>query len=179
MSSKTNRQPGDPTIGRHDIVDQLTAQLEKARREATMVNIPPPKPYVMPNWTITKEFHFSASHRLLTLPDTHPCHRMHGHNYVVILELSSSQLDDHGFVRDYGDLAAVKRWLDETVDHRHLNDVMPDNLTPSAEHLAFWVYGKWKPELPQLAAVGVSETPKTWAWYRPVKVNHSGILGAV
>ncbi|WP_199185685.1 6-pyruvoyl trahydropterin synthase family protein [Streptomyces carminius] len=118
--------------------------------------------------SITKEFHFSASHRLDHLPQGHPCGRLHGHNYVVELELGAhpDELTRPGFVRDYGELAIFRKWLDDTVDHRHLNDVLPDR-NPSAEHLAMWIYGMWKEEFPQLIAVRVSETPKTWATYRP------------
>ncbi|MFB6535238.1 6-pyruvoyl tetrahydropterin synthase family protein [Streptomyces noursei] len=116
---------------------------------------------------ITKEFHFSASHRLAELPEGHPCGRMHGHNYVVELELAAPAdgLDKAGFVRDYGDLKQFSRWLDAEVDHRHLNDVLARN--PSAEHLAQWLYERWLPHYPQLSAVRVSETAKTWAEYRP------------
>ncbi|NDZ78970.1 6-carboxytetrahydropterin synthase [Streptomyces sp. SID10853] len=116
--------------------------------------------------TITKEFHFSASHLLDKLPSWHKCARLHGHNYVVIMELSapSSGLTEAGFVRDYGDLDAFKNWMDDTVDHRHLNDVM--DISPSAEHLALWIYSEWVEKYPELVAVWVSETPKTWAIYR-------------
>jgi 6-pyruvoyltetrahydropterin/6-carboxytetrahydropterin synthase len=118
---------------------------------------------------ITKKFEFSASHRLASLADDHPCGRLHGHNYVVELELSGipEQLNEAGFVRDYGDLADFKRWIDTEVDHRHLNDLLPDGENPSAENLAIWLYRRWCPLFPQLSAVGVSETPKTWAWFRP------------
>lgn len=76
--------------------------------------------------TITKEFHFSASHVLDRLPSWHPCARMHGHNYVVVLELSARREDltDAGFVRDYRELDAFKQWMDDTLDHRHLNEAM-------------------------------------------------------
>jgi 6-pyruvoyltetrahydropterin/6-carboxytetrahydropterin synthase len=30
-----------------------------------------------------------------------------------------------------------------------------------------WIYGLWFDRLPELTAVKVSETPKTWAVYRP------------
>ncbi|WP_328332160.1 MULTISPECIES: 6-pyruvoyl trahydropterin synthase family protein [unclassified Streptomyces] len=118
--------------------------------------------------SITKEFHFSASHQLAGLPPGHQCGRMHGHNYIVKLELSASaeQLTPTGFVRDYGELNAFKKWLDETVDHRHLNDIVPD-VNPSAEHIAMWIYRMWVPDFPELTAVRVSETPRTWAVYRP------------
>ena len=118
-------------------------------------------------FTISKEFGFSASHVLSGLPADHPCGRVHGHNYVVALELTAEhQLDDVGFVRDYRALAPVKDWLDTTVDHRHLNDVL-DGVNPSAEHLARWIFETWQKDYPELAAVRLSETPKTWAEYRP------------
>ncbi|MFI1966566.1 6-pyruvoyl trahydropterin synthase family protein [Streptomyces pathocidini] len=119
-------------------------------------------------FTISKEFHFSASHVLDRLPSWHPCARMHGHNYIVVLELSAAPegLTEAGFVRDYRDLDAFKKWVDATLDHRHLNDAMGGG-NPSAEHLARWIFDTWADELPELTAVSVSETPKTWATYRP------------
>jgi 6-pyruvoyltetrahydropterin/6-carboxytetrahydropterin synthase len=82
--------------------------------------------------TITKEFHFSASHVLDRLPSWHPCARMHGHNYVVVLELSARRenLTEVGFVRDYRELEAFKKWMDDTIDHRHLNEAMGGGVLP-------------------------------------------------
>lgn len=119
--------------------------------------------------TIQKEFGFSASHILGNLPEDHPCSRMHGHNYVVVLELRAGddELNAAGFVRDYRELDKFKHWVDETVDHRHLNEVL-GNINPSAEHLARWIFLRWQSDFPELSAVRVSETPKTWAEYRPV-----------
>jgi 6-pyruvoyltetrahydropterin/6-carboxytetrahydropterin synthase len=126
--------------------------------------------------TISKEFNFSASHVLRELPEGHQCGRMHGHNYVVVVELSArpDQLDRAGFVRDFGELSVVKTWIDEKIDHRHLNDVLGE-LNPSAEHIAQWIFGHWKEKFPELTAVRVSETPKTWAEYRqPVPAADNG-----
>jgi 6-pyruvoyltetrahydropterin/6-carboxytetrahydropterin synthase len=116
---------------------------------------------------ISKKFEFSASHQLNGLPGDHQCARLHGHNYVVELELSGSidTLTPTGFVRDYGDLAVFKTWMDNTCDHRHLNDILKDN--PTAENIAVWLYNEWSETLPELSCVRVSETPKTWAEYRP------------
>ena len=75
-------------------------------------------------YTITKQFHFSASHVIEGLPDGHPCARLHGHNYAVELVLEAPALDRIGFVVDYGDLKPFKRLLDDELDHRHLNDVI-------------------------------------------------------
>lgn len=120
--------------------------------------------------TISKEFHFSASHVLDRLPSWHPCSRIHGHNYIVVLELSlrAEELGEDGFVRDYRDLDDFKRWVDDTLDHRHLNDVeRDDDWPPSAENLALWIFQTWFERYPELSGVAISETPKTWATYRP------------
>lgn len=85
--------------------------------------------------TITKEFHFSASHVLEGLSSWRPCARMHGHNYVVILELSApkERLVPPGFVHDYRDLDKFKQWIDKTLDHRHSNETTGGGGTVSGE----------------------------------------------
>jgi len=115
---------------------------------------------------ITKEFHFSASHQLTELPADHQCARLHGHNYIVEVELSAADLNEHGFVRDYHELAPLKRYIDDELDHRHLNDVLGHNWVTAeflARHLYEWCQARWQ----EVTAVRVSETPKTWAEYRP------------
>ena len=115
-------------------------------------------------FTITKQFSFSASHQLYNLPDDHPCSRLHGHNYIVEIELQSSGLNEAGFVVDYGDLRRLKRYIDSTLDHRHLNDVTQES--PTAEWLAFHLFQYSIDLWPETSAVRISETPKTWAEYR-------------
>lgn len=114
---------------------------------------------------ISKEFHFSASHRLEHLPDDHQCARLHGHNYVVVVELASKTLNSDGFVRDYHALSPLKEYIDGQFDHRHLNDVMdvPSTAENMAKHFFDWCRARW----PEVTAVKISETPKTWAEYRP------------
>lgn len=116
---------------------------------------------------ISKQFAFSASHKLEGLGDDHPCARLHGHNYVVELVLGGVELSDVGFVRDYRDLDLFKAYLDETFDHRHLNDVLGHGHT-TAEVLAKFFYDWAVAQWSEVVAVRVSETPKTWAEYRPV-----------
>jgi 6-pyruvoyltetrahydropterin/6-carboxytetrahydropterin synthase len=114
---------------------------------------------------IRKEFHFSASHQLFGLPTEHPCSRVHGHNYVITVELQDIKLNQVGFVTDYRDLEPMKKWIDETLDHQHLNDVL--QIQPSAENLAKCIFEMFARTFPQLIAVEVSETPKTTARYTP------------
>lgn len=123
-------------------------------------------------YRIQKDFAFSASHQLEGLATGHQCGRLHGHNYIVRVQLRSRQLDDHGFVVDYGELAPVKRWIDDNMDHRHLNDSMKPFLlgaNTTAENMAH-VMAVVVTDLLHLpdhvqVAVGISETPKTWSWY--------------
>ena len=117
-------------------------------------------------YIISKEYHFSASHQLFQLPEDHPCHRLHGHNYIVEVELQSKELNQVGFVRDYRELDDLKRYIDDKFDHRHLNDVLgDDNVTAEnlAKHFYDWCNDRW----PEVTAVCVSETPKSKATYRP------------
>lgn len=119
-------------------------------------------------YKISKTFEFSASHTLDGLPATHPCTRLHGHNYVVKVELESEDLNETGFVVDYRELSVIKEFIDSTLDHKHLNNVLPFN--PSAENMSKFFFTTFKELVPQVCAVEVSETPKTNARYAPY--NH-------
>jgi len=121
-------------------------------------------------FTISKTFAFCASHRLEGLPPGHPCARMHGHNYVVEVAVSANALNTVGFVIDYRDLAPCRDFIDSKLDHRHLNDCLPEGVNPTAEEIARWLHGVFcslLPVPPANLAVAVCETPKTRAEYRP------------
>jgi len=134
-------------------------------------------------YRISKQFAFSASHILLGLPSDHQCGRLHGHNYTVEIELESETLNESGFVIDYGDLSLVKDWIDSTLDHRHLNDVVGPEVSPTSEFVAKWIHEETvqileakslldRGDVTQVPPVSVSavrvyETPKTCAEFRP------------
>jgi len=106
---------------------------------------------------------FSASHCLNDLSEGHPCSRQHGHNYVVIVELRSKELDNKGFVLDYNELKPIKEFIDSALDHKFLNDFLPFN--PTAENIARHLFDLFKSSFPDLYAIEVCETPKTMARY--------------
>lgn len=114
-------------------------------------------------YKISKQFAFSASHILNGLPGDHPCARLHGHNYIVTIYLKSETLNDVGFVKDYRELSLIKEYIDNKLDHRHLNDVFDFN--PTAENLAKALYDIFIVYVPQIYAIEISETPKTSATY--------------
>jgi 6-pyruvoyltetrahydropterin/6-carboxytetrahydropterin synthase len=132
-------------------------------------------------YVIKKEFSFEAAHKLVGLPEGHKCGQLHGHSYKVIVELASNKLDEHGFVKDYGELKDIKDCIDNELDHTYLNEVFNANwgertpdpdclegyINPTAENLAKFLYERFIDKYPQLIAVTVKETEKTSARYTP------------
>lgn len=113
---------------------------------------------------ITQAFTFEAAHRLPNVPETHRCHRMHGHSYRIELQLEGL-IDPHsGFVVDFFDVEAAFGPLLQQLDHYCLNDI--EGLeNPTAENIAVWIWDHVKPVLPQTRSVKVFETPDCWAEY--------------
>jgi 6-pyruvoyltetrahydropterin/6-carboxytetrahydropterin synthase len=63
-------------------------------------------------------------------------------------------------------LDALKRYIDDELDHRHLNEVLGDNCVTAeqmAKHFYEWCKERWS----EVVAVRVRETPKSCAEYRP------------
>ena len=117
-------------------------------------------------YTIAKRFAFSASHMIGGLAADHPCARLHGHNYEIELILQLPTVNAVGFVRDFHELSALGEFVDATIDHKHLNDVLGHDRT-TTEVISKWLYDCCKVRWPEVVAIRVSETPGTWAEYRP------------
>lgn len=114
-------------------------------------------------FTLTKEFTFEASH-ILTM-HAGKCSRLHGHSWKFAVEVKGDVLrgggSEHGMLMDYGMIsAAVKPIVEEYLDHRHLNDLLP---APTSERLAEWLFKVVHAALPDgsremLSAIIVNET---------------------
>lgn len=135
-------------------------------------------------YTISKQFHFSASHQLVGLPAEHPCARLHGHNYVYEVVLCSETVNADAMVFDYGLLKPLDDAVQEWFDHRDLNERLTalyihygvpadriESVKTTAENIARAIH--WLatlrlslPPAVSIVAVRVSETPRTWAEYR-------------
>jgi 6-pyruvoyltetrahydropterin/6-carboxytetrahydropterin synthase len=149
---------------------------ESAMRQIAVEQANARKDRPMGYFIISKMFQISSSHHLDRLPAEHKCSRDHGHNYDITVFLRASEhevlhVSDYGWVRDYGDLSAFKNFLDTTLDHRDLNDVLtPEftgipNFTPTAELLAYWLFKWCRMHWLETCAVEVKETDKTCARY--------------
>ena len=45
------------------------------------------------------------------------CSRLHGHSWAITLTFGAKELDDNGFVIDFGDLHFIRDWIDQNLDH--------------------------------------------------------------
>ena len=67
-------------------------------------------------YSITKDYWFSAAHRL----EGHPkCGRLHGHNYRLQVWFTSVDLED-GMVIDFNDVGSLIKDIIGDMDHRYL-----------------------------------------------------------
>lgn len=70
--------------------------------------------------TAIRTHEISVAHRLMNHQGA--CQRLHGHNYILEIEVTSdthTRLDDLGMVIDFGEIKRLFcAWLDENWDHR-------------------------------------------------------------
>jgi 6-pyruvoyltetrahydropterin/6-carboxytetrahydropterin synthase len=113
--------------------------------------------------TIAKQFTFDAAHQLCDMPEGHKCRRLHGHTYVVEIQLRGEP-DANGILVDYAEIAEAWAPLYAELDHRYLNDI-PGLAKPTTEVLVWWIFDRLVAAKfsPNLYAVRVSESATTWA----------------
>ena len=115
-------------------------------------------------YELKQHFQIESARFLPKLPPEHPCSRMHGHSFKIILTLLGDLDPAIGWVIDYNDIQKAVKPLLEQIDHRVLNEV-PGLENPTSELLAKWFYDRAKPSLPLLVKVSVLETPSTECSY--------------
>ena len=106
---------------------------------------------------IHRTYTMHAARFIPTLEPTHPCSKMHGHTFKVIIEVDGPIDQETGFVMDFYDLdVIVNKNVMKKIDHKILNDV--EGLeNPSSEYLAIWVWNELIGSLPILSEVTISE----------------------
>ena len=115
---------------------------------------------------LTKEFRFEAAHRLPMVPPEHKCHRLHGHSFRIEITVAGEVDARTGWFVDYaGITAVVEPVLRAELDHRTLNDV-PGLENATSEVLCGWLWQRFAPRLPGLAAITVHETCTARCTYR-------------
>lgn len=123
---------------------------------------------------LRKQFRFEASHQLSQHDGK--CRRLHGHSWVMYVEVRSETLIEEGpkdgMVIDYADLKrVVKPLVDDYLDHYHLNDTLEMD-QPTSERIAKWVWDRLakvmcssSAEAVGFLAVEIEETCTSWCRY--------------
>lgn len=105
---------------------------------------------------VWRRFRFEAAHRLPYVAEGHPCGRMHGHGFEVILHVKQN-LSGQDMGVDYDYLDEIWRPLHLSLDHACLNEI-PGLDNPTSEHLARWIWERISSDVPALSCVTVYET---------------------
>ncbi len=103
-------------------------------------------------YTLKIQVDFSAAHKLYDY--TGPCERLHGHNYMLEVEIRTQTLDKQGMVIDSATIKQYVKQVIARVDHYYLNELEPFiTVSPTAENIAQWLYQQLQTAL---NAVGVN-----------------------
>ena len=115
---------------------------------------------------LTRKYQFHAARKLTSLPDSHPCSKIHGHTFSVIIKLSGKIDESKGWVIDFSDIDNIyNNEVQSNLDHQYLNDL--ENLSnPTTEHLAIWIWKKLSTHLNGLSEVTVSESNDSSCTYK-------------
>jgi len=113
------------------------------------------------SWKISKQFNFAYGHRVwvqkleseFALDRKCVCRHLHGHEAEVHVHLEGDELDPQGMVTDFLHLSWLKKFFDETVDHKFIIDrndplfdmmvgtdaILEEIFVPNTDHRAGWI----------------------------------------
>lgn len=103
-----------------------------------------------------RRYRFEAAHRLPNVPPGHPCGRLHGHGFEVILHADLTSMIEAGSL-DYEALDQHWAPIQQQLDHVCLNDITGLE-NPTSEALCGWIWQRLETALPGLSWVTVYET---------------------
>ncbi len=131
--------------------------------------------------SVSRHAHFNAAHRLHQPNWSDDRNRevfgkcnnplYHGHNYELIVELKGPVDPDTGYVYDIKVLAdLISSEIEDRFDHKNLNLECAEfaELLPSAEHIAYVIWGLLRPRIPEQLHLKITlyETPRNFVVYQ-------------
>jgi 6-pyruvoyltetrahydropterin/6-carboxytetrahydropterin synthase len=121
---------------------------------------------------VSKEFTFDAAHHLHCYEGK--CKNLHGHTYKLVITMSGF-VNEIGIAVDFGEIKAIfKKAIDEKLDHRYLNEVLPP-MNTTAENMIVWMWEQVDQELEargltaeghRLEELKLYETPTSFAFIK-------------
>ncbi len=96
---------------------------------------------------LSRRYEMEVAHHLnYGVPDSHPCRRLHGHRYILVVRIAGEPAED-GMLVEYAFIDAAIRPVVKLVDHHDLNTLVDRcstkeaaavSLNPTVELLAQW-----------------------------------------
>jgi 6-pyruvoyltetrahydropterin/6-carboxytetrahydropterin synthase len=121
-------------------------------------------------YQLTKSVTFDAAHQLRDYPGK--CANLHGHTYKLEVCIAGEKVSELGMLYDFFDMKKLMQGVVEKLDHHFINEIPPfDEINPTAENLAYYIYQTLKHQLAQqdpnlrLKHVQIWETPSCSAIY--------------
>jgi len=112
---------------------------------------------------IWRRYRFEAAHQLPNVSQGHPCGRMHGHGFEVILH-ASQDIKSASMGVDFEQIDRFWQPLHQQLDYNCLNDIAGLE-NPTSEVLANWIWKRLKSDFEQLSWVTVYETHTSGCHY--------------
>ncbi|MEY4927146.1 MAG: putative 6-pyruvoyl tetrahydropterin synthase [Bacteroidota bacterium] len=130
--------------------------------------------------SVYRKAHFNAAHRLHNPAWSAEKNKAvfglcnnplyHGHNYELEVRLTGVVNPETGYLIDLKIVSdLIKREVEDCFDHKNLNEEVEEfkHLNPTAEHIAYIIFQKLRPHLPNHLVLGVRlyETPRNFVEY--------------
>jgi len=107
-------------------------------------------------YRIWKDFTLDSAVQVHSAPPNHCLARLHGHTFLLRLQLLAPLDQVMGWTIDFGDVKAKFDPIFKQLDHHPLHEIAGISSSDTAS-LAQWIYQMAKPLLPQLVQVGLFE----------------------
>ena len=89
---------------------------------------------------LTRKYEFHAARKLTSLPESHPCSKMHGHTFSVIVKINGHLDSSKGWVVDFSDIDDIyHKNVQSLLDHTYLNDI--DTYPILRQNILWFGYG--------------------------------------
>ena len=114
---------------------------------------------------VYKKFNIESARSLPNLPAEHPCSRIHGHSFEIILKVSGELNEKTGFIIDFQEIKDSFNPIRRLLDHAYLNDIKGLE-NPTSENMCKYIWGEIKSEIPGLVEIEIKETHSTGCIYK-------------
>ena len=114
---------------------------------------------------VYKKFNIESARSLPNLPKTHPCHKIHGHSFKIIISVEGEIDQESGFVIDFQVIENAFQPIKTMLDHTYLNEIKGLS-NPSSENICIWIWDRLDSSLPNIYKIEIKETESTGCIYR-------------